>query len=282
VDGELEAYGVELWELQHMFIHGGDLIISKTNGWEVTIAQIDVATGERLTLAFKEGNNALAVTADDDAVYWITDVEQSPYRNQLWRSPRVPGESTLLHEFGGDIGWDGIVVVNDSVFFLGADTGELELYEVIKDGSSSAVTAIQVPETTSYMVSDGRDIFLAQIIARDDLGNPMPGSQQGILRMDPGTHLVEPLIDTGEDAPAHLLLGGPYLYWTTDRMVEDFTPRSTLWRAPKNGSGEPEELGTLSSYASSLAEHDDQLYWVSMCRIGNEGATKSHIVRKTD
>jgi hypothetical protein len=282
VDGELEAYGVELWELQHMFVHGADVIVAKTNGSEVTIVQIDLATGEQLTLAIKEGINALAVTADDDAVYWITDVEQSPHRNQVWRSPRVPGESTLLGEFGGDIGWDGIVVVNDSVFYLGADTGDLELYEVVKDGSSSAITAIQIPETTSYMVSDGRDIFLAQATARDDLGNPMPGRQHAIMRLDPLTHLIEQVIDTGEAGQAALLLGGPYLYWTIDHMVEELTPTLTLWRAPKNGSGAPEELGTLSSYTSSLAEHDDALYWVSTCRVGNDGASQSHIVKRTD
>jgi hypothetical protein len=280
VDGEIEAFGMELWELQRIFIAGDELITGKSDGYEATVAATHLETQAKLTLAREDALNLKELTADDDAVYWVAQLGQDPVRSALWRSPRVPGESLLLAELDGYA--SELVVINDDLFFFGSIDGNYDLIRIAKDGSSgSALEANEVPQNAGRLRTDGQHLFFALHDEMDDLGNPIPGDR-GIVRMDPVTLDYEMVLSSGEDQPAQMIVGGPYVYWTTDHTTQDFEPILKLWRGAKSGSGAPQQLGTIEAYTDTFAEHDGQLYWISTCRIGNDGTIKSHIVRTTD
>lgn len=277
VDGEMDGFGAELWEIQHMVIEGGDLITGKSDGYEATIAATNLDTQQKLILAREEALNVDALTADAEAVYWVGHLDQEPVSSRIWRSTRVPGESVLLAEMAGTT--NHLIVLGDYLYFMGVIDNGSALIRIAKDGSSSAFEEIETPRSAANVHTDGQHLFYSLLTEYDDLGNPLD-SGLSIMRMDPATLTPDTLLDTEEQVWA-MVAGDPYLYWTSQQELEDFKPVVQLWRGASDGSAAPQQLGTLEAYVESLAERDGQLYWVSTCRIGDGGTTKSHIVTIT-
>lgn len=239
--GELESM-VDL--LPGFELAGSDAyFVSPTGG----IWLHELASGQARPFADDPASSDLyAITPAQDFVFWASNTDGERDLRTIWRSDRENGATIEIGSYRSSEQPYALVPLGDHLYFLRATGGGNIVHRLERayvDGSEPVEELSPSIDSLANLVTDGTSLF-ATISPPDTSDGPSPDPHSVVRVSTDGT--ISTLFETGKiwwyPIYTQLAVDDTYLYWIGRTSVDPALTEQSIWRARKDGTGQPERI----------------------------------------
>jgi hypothetical protein len=266
-DGEVESI---IDFLPGLALDGSDALFASGTG----VAVRSLVTGDVMDIGSDPSVTSVDVIAPaGDAVYWAsTDTSDSQLR-RIWRSERDGSSTIEIGVFRSGEAPYAFAVLGEHVYFAQATGGGNIVHRLARayaDGSEPIESRSDPIDSLANLVSDGTSLF-ATISPLDEEDAPSPGPHSVVRIATDG--VVTTLFETSKiwwyPIYTQLAVDDAYLYWIGRTSATPTVTNQSIWRARKDGSGEPERVvDGLEDGENFIAINSSKIYLGLNCGGG--------------
>lgn len=239
-----------------------------------TISRRSLESGEVIELAFEPSVTQIrALMPFGDAVYWAAQDAGGGELQRIWRSEREPGATQEIGAFQAFESPYALAVLGEHVYFARASGGGNIAHSVARayvDGSAPVETLGEPFDGLANIISDGTSLF-GTISPLDSDEGPAPDAHRVVRIATDGA--VTTLFETTKiwwyPTFNFIAVDDTYLYWIGRSSRGTTGTEQSIWRARKDGRGDPARLvGGFPDGETYLALGDSKLYFAIFCAPG--------------
>lgn len=237
-----------------------------SNGVSLRIYKAPLEGGVAVVLDEEPGANPSGLTMDDEYIYWASD-ESSSLGSEycdLYRTPKQLGDSSVLLTLPECLSEDGIQLVGDRLYWLGASTSTEStdglLRSMHKEGTEPPIVEVMGLAQPMGLTVDGSYLYWSNWGSYDRFRNHVGNGS--IMRLETSSGKLEIIADNLV-SPKRSKIDDLYIYWLQTNAVNGYT--TDLIRASKGCDFPPSYVVRDIRSRGIFVVDDMYIYWNDEC-----------------